>query len=70
MQVTITARRTTTYATIVEMNVEDFLRYQCALEDGTRDEEKNASRNLNQMIDINDWQDDDLIDVEIEEFKP
>lgn len=61
MQVLITVTRRTRYTSIVEMDEE---RYERLKEDTGPD----ANEEINSLIDVNDWQDDSLEDVD--EFKP
>jgi len=70
MKALITVTRETVYSSIVEMTPEEFAKLDAALYDGTREQRKKAEEKLNGMIDVNDWQHDDLRSVdEFEEFK-
>ena len=68
MKAIIRVTRKTEYATILEMGQASYDQYKAALESDDRVERKKAEKTLNGMIDTNDWQDDELL--EIEEFEP
>lgn len=62
MKAVITVKRTTEYASIVEMSQEKFDSLQARLEyPGAR---KEAEKELNKLIDTNDWQGDDFDSLE------
>lgn len=67
MKVLINVKRTTEYASIVEMSQEEYDKLQADLEAGGQ-REKEAEKILNRKIDTNDWQDDEF--ESLEEFKP
>lgn len=67
MKALIRVTRLTTYASVVEMPQDEFNALKSAL-DGPRPDCRTASRTLNDMIDTNDWQSDELEDVE--DFEP
>lgn len=70
MKALITVTRETVYTSIVEITPEEFAKLDAALYDGTREERKKAEEKVNNMIDVNDWQCDDLKSVDdFEEFK-
>jgi hypothetical protein len=59
------------YASIVEMTKEQFDEYAEMLESGDRTQRRTAERNLDGMVDNDDWQDEDFREVcEFEEWKP
>jgi hypothetical protein len=62
----ITVIRETTYSSIVEMDEEKFDRLNDQL-DGELEEMRSAEKELNSLIDVSDWQDDDL--KRVDEFK-
>lgn len=63
MKAIITVTRKTTYTSIVEMPQEKYDQLRAAL-DGDRAQCKAAEKLLNAKIDVRDWQDDELLDVE------
>lgn len=63
MKALIRVTRKTEYASIVEMDREEFDRLTAAL-NGSRDQKSKSEHELNRMIDIHDWEDDELIDLE------
>lgn len=67
MKALIAVKRTTEYATVVEMSQETYDSIQAAL-DGTRTESNAAERELNRLIDVKDWQDDSF--DSLESFEP
>jgi hypothetical protein len=71
MKVTISVTRKTQYSSIVEMDEATFKRLDAALDSGDRAERKKAEQELNNLIDVSDWQDDELDNLdEFCEFKP
>lgn len=70
MKATITVIRKTEYSSIVEMPEEKFKDLQSRLGSRDRSVHVQAERDLNKLIDVRDWQDDELDSVEnFEEFK-
>lgn len=69
MKVVITAKRITTYSTIVEMPAKEFKRLANALEDDYATS-REAEKELNEKINVADWVDDELDEAEMEKFKP
>jgi hypothetical protein len=71
MKATISVTRKTQYSSIVEMDEETFKRLDAALDSGDRVERKKAEQELNNLIDVSDWQDDELYNLDdFCEFKP
>ena len=69
MKALIRVRRNTEYASIVEMTQADFDKFNRDLDAGGRTQD-DAERQLNRLIDPDDWQDDELdylIDFEVSE---
>lgn len=66
MKAVITIKRITEYSSIVEMDEATFERIDKELE-GSRTEENKAHKELNRLINTNDWQDDEF--QSLEEFK-
>jgi hypothetical protein len=64
MKALIRVTRRTEYASIVEMPQEKYDKLRAALESEDRVVVKNAEKNLNRLIDVEDWQDDELMDIE------
>lgn len=60
MKVSITVIRETKYCSIVEMTQDQFDKYNQMMDRGTRQENEQAEKELNEMIDMHDWQDDEL----------
>ncbi len=67
MKVLIRVKRTTEYASIVEMPEEKFKRISKAIEHGG-ERGQAAELEANKLIDVRDWQDDEL--ASMEEFVP
>lgn len=63
MKATITVNRTVTYSSIVEMTEEEFTRLDNMLESDNREQIRQAEKELNEKVDVNDWQDDRLDDL-------
>lgn len=61
----INVKRLTEYSAMVEMSQQDFDAYQKAL-DGGGPSEKSSKVQLNNKIKSDDWQDDSLLEVELE----
>ena len=68
MKALIRITRRTEYATIVEMPQEKYDKLKAALDDDDRVVVKDAEKTLNRLIDVKDWQDDELLNIE--EFEP
>jgi hypothetical protein len=68
MKALIRVTRRTEYATIVEMPQEKYDNIKAALDDDDRVVVKDAEKTLNRLIDVKDWQDDELLNIE--EFEP
>ena len=68
MKVLTRVMRKTEYATIVEMSEEHFKALRTGLESTDRPVRRLAEKEVNKLIDVRDWQDDDL--DSIEEFEP
>lgn len=64
MQVTIGVTRRTQYASIVEMTEAEFTRLSGLLESGDRRVRRAAEDHLNTLINVSDWQDDELHGVD------
>lgn len=64
MKVTIEIIRKTSYAKTVEMSKEDYQRLSDALDSNARQDRRAAEKEINEMIDEDDWQDDDLDNVD------
>lgn len=70
MKAIISVTRKTEYSSIVEMDESKFKVLQAGLESRDREVRKAAEKEANGLININDWQDDELDSVEkFEEFK-
>ena len=67
MKVLSSVTRLTEYTSIVELSEERFKQLDAML-DGGRVAVKSAEKQINSMIDVRDWQDDELKSVD--EFKP
>lgn len=67
MKVIITINRITEYSSIVEIDRATYDRINKDL-DGGRMEINRANKELNRMIDVKDWQDDEF--HSLEEFRP
>ncbi len=66
MQAIVTVTRRVTYSSIVEMSEAEFTRFNAALQ-GSRAERAKAEEELNRKVDVRDWQDDSL--DQLDEFK-
>lgn len=60
MKAIIRVTRSVVYHSIVEMSEEDFAKYEAMLDSDDRNQFQQAEKELNEMVDVNDWQGDDL----------
>lgn len=60
MKVTISITRRTRYSSIVEMDEETFKRLDTALDSSNWTERRKAEKELDELIDPEDWQGDDF----------
>lgn len=63
MKVIITVKRLVEYSTIVEMDEKIFQNHERELAGG-RVESQKSEKELNRLIDVKDWQDDDFHSLE------
>lgn len=68
MKALIRVTRRTEYASIVKMSQQEYDTLAANLRGRDREKRREAEKELNRMIDVNDWQDDDL--HSIDEFEP
>lgn len=70
MKAIVTVKRITTYSSIVEIEPEKFAKLQSELDSGDWKTRRAAEKDVNRLIDVHDWQDDELDSIEqFEEFK-
>lgn len=67
MKAIITVKRITEYSSIVEMDEDTFNRLNQELEEGGNETIRRTERELNKLVDVEDWQDDEF--ESLEEFK-
>lgn len=63
MKVLISVVRRTTYTSIVEMSKEEYNRLNKSLDSDDFKKRNEAEETANSLIDVKDWQDDDLSDL-------
>lgn len=68
MKVIISVTRKTEYSSIVEMSEEKYERLKKGWDGPTQKERDAADQEINKLIEANDWQDDELMDVD--KFEP
>jgi hypothetical protein len=67
MKVLISVTRSTRYTSIVEMSAAEYKRLCKGLDNG----ERRIEEEINSLINVNDWQDDSLDDIDqFEVYKP